>query len=238
MKRIRNQIGSADAARSSKRVTRSETRRVEQANLQRITSILPLEFIAETLSYLEFDDMARYGRVSKAWMSALSHIGSIHVDLDGKNGKQKLKFATLRFGFLTSISIDHQCDVERTRDERIDLTSHLDQLISSSLPHLKYFRFNEKLSVRNDGKKVGSRAFRALKDATQLEGLIIRGGLVFGRDEDLKNFIDIFRCKPKLKALALFNLFSSSNAWEKADFQLFCKLVRKMHSLKRIFVRK
>jgi len=170
-------------------------------------------------------------------MSALSHIGSIHVDLDGKNGIQKLKFATLRFGYLTSISIDHQCDVERTHDERIDFASHLNQFISSSLPQLEYFRFNEKLSVRNDGKIVSSRAFRALKDATQLEGLIIRGGLFFDRDEDIRNFVDIFRVKPKLKALALFNLFSSSNAWGKADFQLFLKLLRKMRKLKRIYVR-
>jgi len=95
---------------------------------------LPVEIIANVLSFLKFEEMVKFGRVSKSWIKGLCRVESIRFVLDDKNSDHKLRFAESHLKNLPSIHLALLQTVD-------GISSDLIRGFLTTSPMLKHFSF-------------------------------------------------------------------------------------------------
>lgn len=150
---------------------------------------IPIDIIGAILSFLEFDDVAKFSLVSSDWSNAISSVDNLKIDL-GENSEKKLRFAMTRLRNLTSI---HMICSNGDFDSDI-----MEEFLSTCIVSKKLKRFSLDapyfiLSIENALKSLfGS-------NAPNLE-LLRFSGCRFATIVDL---IDLLRGKKRLKVLDL-----------------------------------
>mmetsp|Transcript_11841 Transcript_11841/g.17827 ORF Transcript_11841/g.17827 Transcript_11841/m.17827 type:complete len:158 (-) Transcript_11841:57-530(-) len=108
--------------------------------------IIPTEIIANILSHLEFDETARFARVSKDWMRSLKAIDKITLQMEANNLHQKLEFATKHFLNLKRLqvfmgySLPYCAKGPNTAESVTAVFDQIHKLLSAS-PKIEEFHF-------------------------------------------------------------------------------------------------
>lgn len=190
-----------------------------QFNAQR----LPVEIIANVLSFLKFEEMVKFSRVSKSWIKGLCRVECMRFVLDEKSD-HKLRFAESHLKNLPSIHIALlQVD---------GISSDLIRGLISTSPMLKHFSFKH----YDFGARYYdvSAAFEPVGNAAELESL----KLVRCRFDCVVDIIRILQNKTQLKSLHLSDTrFGKYSHYPRpCDCNILSSHIATLHNLEELIV--